>query len=481
MKSTSQSSPSTRLADWITQQIETAQPGDAFPTDTELAKRFSVSVPTVRRVFCLFRDRGLVSRIRGKGTFIPSASTTLPELDRASSTESIANLIRERIATGNYQAGEFLPQIKFFALDFRVGHKTVRDACRILEHEQLITRVGRNYIVGDGSACCTTAGTREIHIFTPQHHLGFLFHASRLSQTYHAMELELIKHGYSPVYHTEEDLFMLLGRWEREKNYPFALAFLNYNRSLLDPMRDKLKAFLYRADKRRPSVVITTKAYRGLIPRLRYFNEFESNRSLARVLLDFALRVRYERIVFCAASSEPNHTFSLRALNTMRRELERVSSLSRALVTVDEESGSDSNPLLRDLRSEHLSARTLRFLQTFDIEWDRGGLHGDIPCYKTPDGAISSARPGDLWVCKTDIVAETMVGLLGDSCPERIGVVSLENNPAYYRKRISACVLDHQKAGYSLAHAILGDLPVATNSKRFIKTNAYVLPRDTTR
>src|SRR2546423_5203701 len=46
------------------------QPGDRLPTETELAKTFSASRPTVARAMRDLKSRGLLNRQRGGGTHI---------------------------------------------------------------------------------------------------------------------------------------------------------------------------------------------------------------------------------------------------------------------------------------------------------------------------------------------------------------------------------------------------------------------------
>lgn len=46
------------------------RPGDKFPTEEELAKRFGVSRPTINKAVNLLVERGFLVRERGKGTFV---------------------------------------------------------------------------------------------------------------------------------------------------------------------------------------------------------------------------------------------------------------------------------------------------------------------------------------------------------------------------------------------------------------------------
>jgi len=46
------------------------KPGDALPTEVELAERLAISRTTVRQAFAELERRGVIRRVRGKGTFI---------------------------------------------------------------------------------------------------------------------------------------------------------------------------------------------------------------------------------------------------------------------------------------------------------------------------------------------------------------------------------------------------------------------------
>jgi hypothetical protein len=60
-------------------------------------------------------------------------------------------------------------------------------------------------------------------------------------------------------------------------------------------------------------------------------------------------------------------------------------------------------------------------------------------------------------------------------------LVSLDNDPRFYHLGLTYCGPDWDTIGYQMAHAIIGDFPVARTSKGFIKTKAGVLEKLTTR
>ena len=56
--------------------------------------------------------------------------------------------------------------------------------------------------------------------------------------------------------------------------------------------------------------------------------------------------------------------------------------------------------------------------------------------------------------------------------------ISLENNPKYISFGIKSVIIDYNTSAYLLAHAILGDIPIARSSKGFIEATARMCLRD---
>jgi GntR family transcriptional repressor for pyruvate dehydrogenase complex len=79
--------------------------GARLPSEEAIAKQYGVSRPVVREALARLRDRGLVSTISGRGTFVQQANTTylseafLRHLRRAAvESGSVRNLYEARIA-----------------------------------------------------------------------------------------------------------------------------------------------------------------------------------------------------------------------------------------------------------------------------------------------------------------------------------------------------------------------------------------------
>lgn len=69
-----------QLADILTEQIRagTYKPGDAIPSETGIAKQYTIGRPTVRQAMDTLVKKGLVERKRGSGTFVKQKA---PQVD----------------------------------------------------------------------------------------------------------------------------------------------------------------------------------------------------------------------------------------------------------------------------------------------------------------------------------------------------------------------------------------------------------------
>lgn len=61
-----------QLADFVAVQIEAGklEPGQKIPAERDLAEMWGVAYQTVRRAMRELRDRGLITSVVGKGTFV---------------------------------------------------------------------------------------------------------------------------------------------------------------------------------------------------------------------------------------------------------------------------------------------------------------------------------------------------------------------------------------------------------------------------
>lgn len=91
--------------------------------------------------------------------------------------------------------------------------------------------------------------------------------------------------------------------------------------------------------------------------------------------------------------------------------------------------------------------------------------------------------PDDIWLFSTDADAAAAL----DWCrknhipvPAGRAIVSFENNPDYFHHGITSIMLDNETIGYNLAHALIGDIPVETTRRGYVRMHAVVVERVTT-
>lgn len=86
-------------------------------------------------------------------------------------------------------------------------------------------------------------------------------------------------------------------------------------------------------------------------------------------------------------------------------------------------------------------------------------------------------------VCRSQETAVTVLELCrerGIQVPDRLAIISLENAPICLHKSITSCIRDWETNGYLMAHALIGDFPVARTKRGFVAAKARVMERATT-
>jgi len=167
-----------------------------LPTLAALARRFGVSVPTVRAALRPYERDGRCRCVQGRGSF--AGIPPLPAEDPAasqSSVEKLAGLLRRQIALGSLKTGGFLPLVKQTAITHRVTPATVIAAYRALVRLGLVSHAGRRYRVGAGAAAGADR-RRDVVLLVPDRSApADLLTGAELHQAFSEMEYELARHG----------------------------------------------------------------------------------------------------------------------------------------------------------------------------------------------------------------------------------------------------------------------------------------------
>ena len=103
---------SAALKEWLSNELESREPGYRMPRTEKIAARFNLAPVTVHRILREFVKDGLLERTRGKGTFIPGSGDLGPDAagpaPARSAADELADTIRASIARGEYKKGDAL-------------------------------------------------------------------------------------------------------------------------------------------------------------------------------------------------------------------------------------------------------------------------------------------------------------------------------------------------------------------------------------
>lgn len=122
-----------KVAENIKHYASNFSAGDKLPPNTELAKKFNVSIKTIHDAIKLLSKEGLLHTRRGRyGTAISKDNTELYHY------EKIEQKIRQYICD-NSQVGDKLPSIKEFSQIYNISEKTVKKALDNLAEDGYLT------------------------------------------------------------------------------------------------------------------------------------------------------------------------------------------------------------------------------------------------------------------------------------------------------------------------------------------------------
>lgn len=120
-----------RIADELRQQIQSGElpAGAMLPSEASLSAQYDIARGTARSALALLTNDGLIEVVPGRGRRVTgeSSSTVTP-----AAYERIASELRNRLATGEFRAGDPLPSEAALMSEYGVSRNTVRRAYRYL-------------------------------------------------------------------------------------------------------------------------------------------------------------------------------------------------------------------------------------------------------------------------------------------------------------------------------------------------------------
>lgn len=478
--------PSEQLRQWLLEQVPRMEPGARLADDACLAKRWGVSVRTVKKILRELGERGLVWRIQGKGTFVPSRQSPAEPAPPAagplrSSVDSLVESVYDAIATGELQVGDALPSVKFMSLRFRVSTRTVMRAYAVLRERGLTQRIGKTFWVGRLTEIVRAKPRKEVYLLRdPVHRLTQIFRNDLLSSAYCRMEEELTGRGMVLRFESTNRLEALFADWDRSGCQPAGMLFFNMDDTLFaKPLR--LLQARFRGPGAAPMRVVVDWRQGSLDMRQRWMNVVSRGnlltvfaRALSRAVANRGGEVCF---VFDEDKALWNAYAFLFPLVRLRTEIRHVYPDMRYRFFVVSSSRRVLTERLRGF-SSLVQGQLSKYEPT-----PLSVLHDEVSIVDGFAQAYHGRSSAAVWVFSSDRRAAEAIRFLheqGRAVPGEVSIIGLENDPAFYHLGISYCGPDWGRLGYLMAHTLIGDIPVAHTRKGFVRTGALFRERLTT-
>ncbi len=471
------------LRAWLVRTAKSSPAGARLPTARDCARRFGLSLSSVRRVFSEFRRDGALVSVRGKGTFVHSVPQ--PQVAPRRTDDAAARLttaLTGLIAAGDLRHGDPLPSHTYVVRRFRVTPRTVTAAYAALVRRGLATRVGRRHWVGQLRSLVRSDLCKEVLLLTcragpPRE----FFHDDHLGLALGKMEIELQHYGYRlravPLDQLERIRHDIAdGRWGPQ-------GFVFYDVADDEAMERRVRHLrhAYRSQRRMfPPILAVTSAFLTLDPRIVVVNAghiattqardcarwlVESGRMRATVFIDTDDRtLAFERLLKIAPEllhlqPSANITFAIRS--------PRAGTTPRTVLS--------AAGAVRDWR--WVRAMMNRY-EPFSDERIMAFFRF-VPSLRQ---AFGRSMTSDIWLFPHTATAVEALEWLARASGEhsRTPGVAVFDNLVYTRhKGISCCVPDWDRLGYLMAHALVGDIPIERSRHGFVHCSSLVLRRET--
>lgn len=481
-----------KLLHWLEKTIADSLPGAALPTDLELAGQWKLSTRTVRRLMKKLESDKKVVRIPGKGTFTPSASN---EPDNAhfvaklSSAESLAQQIQKMVQTGLFRRNEQLPQIKYQCIQYGVSPHTVINAYSLLEKRGFIHRVGRAWFAGPSvSIIVSPKQNNTILMAIPDHlPIGDAFSTINLSASFQKMEKELLTCGYQMKMIRLSELEKSCAKLVRNNAVPHGIFFYSFSMDYFSNF-NKIYAPLRKKNSQLCSMVIDILGPREQVNtnlNIEFLSRGNLNTSRARSVAEFAVSSSYKTTALCidAAIIDQADPKPWGKIQSLQKIIGEIVSLNPGQNLVEIIVGNLSDETKRNLES-WFTNNSLEFGDYLKKKYGEGAsqilFRKPIFAPSITKELISSIGKRPLMLCSSAGLAVSLfdeLSNMGLVAKEDVGIISLENHGELITRQISSCSIDYILAGYLLAHALIGDIPVQRTRQGYIRVLAPVLNR----
>jgi len=481
--------PSQKLVGWLEEQIRSLPPGARLPTDPQLAATFGVSEVTVSRILRTYRDRGLVTRIPGRGTFIAGSEGGAPAQPKPprSSAENIAEHILQSLHSGMLRRGQALPPVKQVVYRFRVSPASVRRAYAMLEERGLVTRIGRTFWAGGFTEAMRPARTRVAVLFKQDSSdFAAVFRDAELGQAYQRMERELIAQGFRLDFENTADFDKLLRRWRARRRLPAGFVFHGVREGRYEQLRARLSKIRRLAEPSGPSgprIVVDWHAgdMKPRIGGVQILSRGNLSTITARILAQHLVRTGCKGASFFTNAAR----LQTAVVAKIRAEIKHLAPGFVFRMVVPGACGANAKRrierrLRRDVQATQFMVQVLSKYGPVRVE----EFEAEMVIVADHREAYDRSPRARTWVFQRDPEAATALSWAketGLNVPSDLAIISQERSPNYYHLGLTCCFPDYEQIGYQMAHAVIGDFPVAQTSKGFIRTNGLVVEKRTTR
>lgn len=482
--------PSERFSQWVEKVIAEPGAGDCLPTIDELTQRFGLSRTWVKQKLKPYIANGLLTTIRGSGTFVTSRMPRSPEpirLPTRTSPHSIADALVNDIATGSLKHGNPLPAVKLLCRQFKTGHGTVTRAYRILQEKGLARKVGRKFWVGGMQSLRSFGARKSIVCFNfSEGDPSDLTAGNELGRAYQAMEHELHTHRLNLQFEdcAQLDLFLRPGALAKSDCAGIVISGLTEERFVtLCPRLQALAPAAARLGKR----VLLCGAHRKKkrIPKgMHYFAHGTIVTNVVRTAAQSCFVKGFQDIVLLFREREDNlkdNRFLIRFISEslMRNPKARITYLIQ--------------PHRPGQTPESIFTRTPAFKKAGTFEYMEGLLSKYEP--RTMDDMYRMVKLGDnfdellagaprkaVWLTKEASTAREASNWCDShrvSVPSEAALLCFDDDLSMCHRGIASCVPDWNTIGYIMAHALIGDIPLEKSRKGFLRTPAVLFERRT--
>lgn len=477
---------------WLEQLLDRTEAGGPLPTDEAVAEAWGVSSRTVKRLMSQAARRGVIVRVRGKGTFKAGGEPAggIPDAPaRRSSADRLHAELADGIRRGTLMRGSRLPPVKYLSVSHAVSSKTVIGAYRRLAANGLAVKIGKQYWVGAFSPWTKMPVTANAWLFAhSEDQLSSVFTSDTLRFAYLRMEQELRACGVGLRCAPISDVHKLCRRWVSRREYPCGLVFFRHPGSRMEWLLTTVGPLLGPRRSSHTQVivdVVKAQEMKRVPSRVHAFSRGNLNTAIARAIAAYAAQSRYESVVLLVPPADQTYspsafvrfekvTFEMLATQPAPNRFRQVilsQGSPRGSVRMSGDLLLAHDTYWSYIREKYRALRAPADLRDISEVTD------------SFDSVLKLFRGSTLWVCGTDdiaVAAHTWLRQRGIDIPKRIGVVSLESSHRLIHKGISVGSPDWEQFGHLLAHIIIGDCTYRKTGRGFIRPPVSIIDRQTT-